>query len=135
MQTVVVLASFDRSAKKAGATATERQAIINMLAAEPDAGEMIVGTGGARKVRVAPEDNTGKSGGYRVITFYGPSDVPVFLLGLYGKGQKSSLTKAEKNDLATILSQYVAAYRASTKAKAREMAVAAAAVMTTGRDR
>ena len=83
----------------------------------------------------APEDNTGKSGGYRVITFYGPSDVPVFLLGLYGKGQKSSLTKAEKNDLATILSQYVAAYRASTKAKAREMAVAAAAVMTTGRDR
>ena len=127
MQSVVTLASFDKSARKAGATAAERQAIINAMSAEPDAGELIVGTGGARKVRFAPLDNTGKRGGYRVITFYGPPDVPVFLLGLYGKGQKASLTKAEKNALASLLSQYVEAYRASTKAKAREMATKAAA--------
>ena len=116
---------FDRQAKWVGATDDECDAIVDMVAAKPDAGELIVGTGGARKVRFAPDGNTGKSGGYRVITFYGPPDVPVFLLGIYGKGQKGTLTRAEKNDIAALLSQYAEAYRSGTKARAKQMAAAA----------
>ncbi|WP_447954342.1 type II toxin-antitoxin system RelE/ParE family toxin [Sphingopyxis chilensis] len=37
----------------------------------------------------------GKSGGYRVITYYAGDDVPVFLLTVFGKGEKVSLTMRE----------------------------------------
>lgn len=53
------------------------------------------GCGGARKWRMAGRGK-GKSGGYRVITFYGGVDMPVFLLDVFGKGSKSNLTDAEK---------------------------------------
>jgi hypothetical protein len=32
----------------------------------------------------------GKSGGYRVITFYSGQDVPAFLLAAYSKGEKQT---------------------------------------------
>jgi hypothetical protein len=57
------------------------------------------GCGGARKLRVR-KPGTGKSGGYRVITYYAGNDVPVFLLTVFGKGEKDNLTKAECNALA-----------------------------------
>ena len=54
--------------------------------------------GGARKVRVARRGG-GKSGGYRVITYYADADRPVFLLTVISKGQQSNLTKAQTNAL------------------------------------
>jgi hypothetical protein len=33
----------------------------------------------------------GKSGGYRVITFYSGSDIPVFLLNMFAKNEKADL--------------------------------------------
>ena len=57
------------------------------------------GCGGARKLRVR-KPGTGKSGGYWVISYYGGDDVPVFLLTVFGKGEKDNLTKAERNALA-----------------------------------
>lgn len=117
MQTVIETGTYLSSAKANGVSDDERRGIIDTLAANPSAGDPMVGTGGARKVRYARE-GTGKSGGYRVITYFAAADVPVFLLDIFGKGDKANLTKAERNELAKVLPQIAPAYRASTKAAA-----------------
>lgn len=58
------------------------------LAAHPDAGKVIEGTGGARKVRFAGKGK-GKSGGYRGIAFFSGAQIPVFLLNIFAKNEKS----------------------------------------------
>ena len=68
------------------------------------------GTGGARKVRFAGRGK-GKSGGYRVITFYGGGDIPLFLLDVFGKGSRPNLTKAQHNELRDILTALPRAWR------------------------
>jgi len=45
--------------------------------------------------------------GYRTIHFYGGDDVSVFLLSVYGKGTIDNLTKAERNELPKVLSQWL----------------------------
>jgi hypothetical protein len=49
----------------------EQEHIVSLVAADPTAGDLIVGTGGARKLRVAGRGK-GKSGGYRVIRISPP---------------------------------------------------------------
>jgi len=49
----------------------------------------------------------GKSGGYRVISYFGGDDVPVFLLNVFAKGDKVNLSKAERNELKRILKRPV----------------------------
>lgn len=67
---------------------------------KPDLGDLITGTGGLRKVRLAGS-NTGKSGGYRAIYLFILPDL-IFLMLLYKKGKKDSLTQNEKNALKEI---------------------------------
>lgn len=121
MHTVVETRSFMAAASDAGMTADEVAAVVTRLAADPEAGKVMPGTGGARKIRVAGRSK-GKSGGYRVITFYTAPDVPVFLLDCYGKGDKANLTKEERNELRVVLGTLVEHYRAglSATAKAKE---------------
>jgi hypothetical protein len=110
MHTVVETPVFIRSAKGAGVTEEELDHIKTFLARAPDAGDEMPGTGGARKIRFAAKGK-GKSGGYRVITFYSGFDMPVFLLDIYAKGEKIDLTQDEKNALRKILRQIADAYR------------------------
>lgn len=74
----------------------ERTAVIDLIAANPMAGDVMPGCGGARKLRVA-RPGKGKSGGYRVVTYYAGADVPVFLLTVFPKNMKTNLTVAERN--------------------------------------
>jgi hypothetical protein len=71
VQTVIETPSWLSSAKAAGLTEAEWAEVVSVIASNPQAGELIVGSGGARKVRFAGRGK-GKSGGYRVITFYAP---------------------------------------------------------------
>lgn len=119
MQSVIETPAFTKAAAAAGMSADEVAAVVTMLAADPEIGDVMQGTGGARKVRVAGRGK-GKSGGYRVITFYAAADVPLFLLDCYGKGDAANLTKAERNELRTILAGIADAYRAGVKAAIRE---------------
>ena len=114
MQTVISTPEFLSQAKKHGLSQDEINAIVEYLATDPLAGEVMVGTGGARKLRHAGKGR-GKSGGYLTIHYYGGDDIPVFLLTVYGKGAAANLTKAERNALAKILPVIRDAYRETTK--------------------
>lgn len=129
MHTVVETPSFLRHAKQAGVSEDERIEIVDMLAADPLAGDIIEGTGGARKVRVA-RPGAGKSGGYRIITYYAAADVPLYLLDIYGKGEKASLNKAEKNVLAGMLEGIAEAYRKSARERVAGTKAVAPALST-----
>lgn len=84
------------AAKAAGMSAIEQQMVVDLVAANPEAGDIMPGCGGARKLRMA-RPGKGKSGGYRVITYFAGQDVPVFLLTVFPKNMKTNLTKAEQN--------------------------------------
>lgn len=118
MHTVIQTPAFIAAAAEAGMTDHELDAVVTKIANEPDVGDIMRGTGGARKVRFAGRGK-GKSGGYRVITFYSADDVPVFLLDCYGKGDKANLGKAERNELRDILGRIADGYRASAKVRAK----------------
>ena len=114
MQTVVETPDYLNDAKALGLTEAERDSIVSWIASNPEAGDLIAGTGGARKVRFAGRGK-GKSGGYRVITFYSGSDIPVFLLNVFAKNEKTDLTANERNTLKRVLSDLAKAYRARSK--------------------
>ncbi len=98
MQTIVELPEFLRKSDKL-LNSSERLSIINYLAAHPAAGDIMQGTGGIRKLRWSAHGK-GKSGGVRVIYYHHNESLPLFLLTLFGKGEKSNLSKSERNDLA-----------------------------------
>ena len=110
MQTVAETPDYVADAKAAGMSMDEREAVIDHIAANPQAGDLIVGTGGARKLRWR-RPGTGKSGGYRIITYYGGDDIPVFLLNVFTKTTQANLTGAERNTLRAILADIARAYR------------------------
>ena len=116
MQTVVETLAFVAEARSLGLTDTERFEIISWMAENPTAGDPIEGTGGARKVRVAGKGK-GKSGGYRVITFFSGADVPVFLLNVFSKNEKTNLTAKERAVLKTVLADIVRAYKAGGRSR------------------
>ncbi|MEE2917168.1 MAG: type II toxin-antitoxin system RelE/ParE family toxin [Pseudomonadota bacterium] len=101
MHTVLETPAYIAAARDAGMSPDEMAAVVSLLAADPQAGAIMPGCGGARKLRVR-KPGTGKSGGYRVITYFAGDDVPVFLLTVFGKGEKDNLTKGERNALAQL---------------------------------
>jgi hypothetical protein len=88
----------------------ERLAVVTSIAANPQAGDVIEGTGGARKIRFAGRGK-GKSGGYRVITFFSGPDIPVFLLNIFAKNEKTDLTPKERRVFKPVPADMVEAYR------------------------
>ena len=109
MNTVVELPEFIRRAHKL-LRETERESLIEYLAANPLAGVLLEGTGGIRKLRWKRE-GTGKSGGVRVIYYYHDDRYPLFLLTLFGKSEKSNISKAERNILAKLAKQLLTTYQ------------------------
>lgn len=79
----------------------ERDEFINFIARNPEAGDLIPGTGGVRKVRWGSK-NKGKSGGVRVIYYFYDELAPVFLLTAYGKGEKENLTAEQKKQISAL---------------------------------
>jgi hypothetical protein len=66
-------------------------AIVDFIAKNPNAGEIMVGSGGCRKIRFARQGK-GKSGGYRIITYYQNENRPVYLLWLFAKNRQENLS-------------------------------------------
>ena len=60
--------------------------IIALVAAEPECGDVMRGTGGFRKLRVARK-GMGKSGGARVVYIWRNDKFPVFLITVFSKNE------------------------------------------------
>ncbi len=76
--------------------------MIDHLGAQPRAGDLIQGTGGIRKLRWA-RGGRGKSGGVRVIYYFHSDRIPLYLLTVFGKGEKADLSKGERNELGKLV--------------------------------
>ncbi|MGL4635532.1 MAG: type II toxin-antitoxin system RelE/ParE family toxin [Beijerinckiaceae bacterium] len=110
MHGVLFTSTFERQAQQAGVTEAELEHIAMWIADNPLSGDVIPGSGGARKLRFAKKGG-GKSGGYRTIHYFGGHDVPVFCLALLSKGQRANISQAERNELARILPKIAQAYK------------------------
>jgi hypothetical protein len=99
--TVAETPEYIRGAEKL-LSAVERMQVVEYLAANPKAGDLMQGTGGIRKLRWA-RGGRGKSGGARVVYYYHSDAMPLYLLTAFGKNERPNLSKAERNDLAGLV--------------------------------
>ncbi len=80
------------------------RALQNALLENPEAGDVIEGTGGLRKVRHAdPRRGKGKRGGLRVIYYWWDSRRQIWLFTLYDKDELDDLSAKEKKALKDML--------------------------------
>ena len=84
----------------------------NILQMNPEIGDLIQNTGGARKVRMALPGK-GKSGGARVI-YYLKMKKAIYFLDIYPKSKKNDLTHAERNLVAEIVADLKNEFRKKT---------------------
>jgi hypothetical protein len=81
-------------------TDDEYREMQGRLATAPEAGDMIPGTGGFRKLRWAdPKRGKGQRGGLRLIYYYFPGERQIWFITLYGKNEASDLTPKQKQAL------------------------------------
>jgi hypothetical protein len=106
--TVVELPEFLRRAKAIMAE-EERSALVDFIAANPEAGVSL--GGGLRKVRFA-RPGSGKSGGYRTVYVFGGTAIPIFLVTVFAKNEQDNLSKAEQAELIALSKVLIASYGA-----------------------
>lgn len=83
--------------------------LVDYLAYNPTAGDLIQGTGGVRKVRWGL-DERGKRGGARVIYFYHSARTPLFMLTAYAKNEQADLSQKDRNDFRQLTKLLVETY-------------------------
>ena len=114
LQTVIETPEFIDKAKNC-MNDDVRNEFIDFIARNPLAGELIIGTGGARKVRWQSDANQGKRGGERVIYYYHNESIPIYLFTVYKKNQRENITNEEKKILHKIIKLIVKAYQRGLK--------------------
>jgi hypothetical protein len=77
------------------------EAVAVYLIDHPDAGDVIPGAGGSRKLRWAAKGK-GKRGGARIIYVYVVIAAKIYLLRCYAKNVKANLSADEKKELRQI---------------------------------
>lgn len=111
--TVVELPEYIKCAERL-LDETERNRLIDYLAAHPESGKIMQGTGGIRKIRWARKGK-GKSGGVRIIYYFHNETMPLFLLTMFGKNEKENLKKSERNELYVLTKRIVELYKKGVK--------------------
>jgi len=80
------------------------QALEMLLLKRPEAGAVMAGTGGLRKIRFSPPSrHSGKSGAYRVTYALFPAARVILLVSIFAKADQANLTAAEKARFKTLL--------------------------------
>jgi hypothetical protein len=93
--TIVETAEFKRAAERIF-SGDECEALVAHLAGYPEAGDLLSGTGGVRKLRWGARGK-GKRGGARVVYFFRRSSGTLYLLTAFGKGERANISQAERN--------------------------------------
>ena len=88
----------------------ERGLLVDYLAFNPTAGDLIPGTGGVRKLRWRLEGR-GKRGGARVIYFHHDAGMPLFALTVFAKNERSDLSQQDRNDFRQLTALLVKAFK------------------------
>lgn len=103
MKKMITIIEFPAFLAQIGASISseERDEFISYIAKNPEAGDIIPGTGGVRKIRWGSKDK-GKRGGARIIYYFYDDDAPVFLLTVYGKGEKEDLNPEQKKQISAL---------------------------------
>ena len=102
-------------------TEDEYRRLQNRLAAAPEHGDVIPGTGGFRKLRwTDPRRGKGRRGGLRVIYYYFPGEQQIWLITLYDKDEASDLTPKERQALKSASEIELRARQAAKLAKQRK---------------
>ncbi len=114
MQSVLFTQTFMRQAAECALEDEVLQEIAAVIARDPTAGDLIRGTGGARKLRHALRGK-GKSSGMRTIHYFGGVNTPVFMLAVYSKNRKADISAEDRSALAKLLPQIVENYRRKQK--------------------
>lgn len=94
-RTFVMTPAFDYSWEAMGLDDEDLTKLQNTLLLDPGIGEVIPGTGGARKVRIRAKGH-GKRGGGRVIYVDLVIDEEIYLLAAYAKNEQSDMTESQK---------------------------------------
>jgi len=96
------------------------RALQNELAGNPQAGDLMPGTGGFRKVRWAdPRRGKGRRGGLRIVYYYFPLDREIWLLTLFDKDEASDLLPKEKKALKAAIDAELGARKAQRERRKR----------------
>lgn len=103
--TVVETVEFLPATKKLMDDA-ERAELVDYLAWNPTAGNVIPGSGGVRKIRWGLEGR-GKRGGARVIYFFHDMEMPLLLLKAYAKNDQADLSSDELKAMRQFTKQMV----------------------------
>lgn len=100
----IFIESIEFTAWIASSLPDETYAALQLdLMENPDAGDVMPGCGGLRKIRVSdPRRGKGKRGGARVIYLYVPEVKQFYMLDAYGKDEKDDLIADEKKQLAKL---------------------------------
>ena len=88
---------------------SEVDKLKNFLSLNPQSGDIFPGLRGIRKIRWQVNQK-GKSGGARVIYFFYNTNIPVFLLDIYKKSEKSDLSSKEKKMLNNMVDELIDSY-------------------------
>lgn len=102
---VLVLKGFRRAVKKLFSE-DDIETLVAFLQSRPDAGDVIPGTGGLRKLRWALEGR-GKRGGSRIIYYYHRPELEVLLLTAYAKNEQEDLSASDKKLLAALVKEII----------------------------
>lgn len=98
LTSVVETPSYIAKASKIMSEA-EMASVVSAIAADPEVGDVIRGTGGLRKARI-PLQGRGKRGGGRVIYWYYNERFPAVLLWAFAKNDRADLSRTEVAALA-----------------------------------
>lgn len=108
MITLIEFPTFVREADEL-LTRQELDDLRTLLATRPEAGVVIPGTGGIRKLRFGVEaKGKGKRGGARVIYYFHSPVIPLALLAIYAKNEKIDLSANDKRELKILVADFVA---------------------------
>jgi hypothetical protein len=92
----------------------ERGLLVDYLARNPTAGDLIPGAGGVRKLRWASEGR-GKRGGALVVYYYHGDAIPIFALTAFAKNERADLSQADRNDFHRLTALLIERYARRTR--------------------
>ena len=92
----VCMPIFDNQWKRMGLTDDDLRELQSELSKNPQLGDVVRGAGGMRKARI-PIENSGKSGGARVLYVDFAVREVIYLIYAYPKGKKENITNEERN--------------------------------------